>query len=73
MGWYWKLEAMVGGVMDGDRIVALLGVVMAMVLVSGSVRVRALTTRQRWLIGALWAVIFGVVAGLAGLLGRGSP
>lgn len=54
--------------LDGDRIVALLGVVMAMILVSRSVRLRAMPTRRRLILGAAWAVIFGVVAALAALM-----
>jgi len=62
-----------GRALDGDTIVAVLGVVMAMVLVSRSQRLRAMEPRKRLLLGALWAVIFGVVAGVAGLLAKGSP
>lgn len=58
--------------LDGDRIVALLGVVMAMILVSRSVRLRAMAPRRRLMLGAAWAVIFGVVAALAGQMARGS-
>lgn len=61
------------GALDGDTIVALLGVVMAMVLVSRSARLRAMPRRKRLILGAIWAVIFGVVAGIASLLSRGSP
>jgi hypothetical protein len=64
---------MAGGALDPDRIVALIGVIMAMVLVSRSVRLRAMPGRQRLLIGLIWAAIFAVVAGLATLLSRGSP
>ena len=62
-----------GGALDGDKVVALLGVIMAMVLVSRSSRLQGLLPRQRLALGALWAVIFGVVAGIAALLTRGSP
>lgn len=61
-----------GGGFDGDRVVALLGVAMAMVLVSRSSRLRSLSTRQRLVLGAAWAAIFGLVAGLAGWLSRGN-
>ena len=64
---------MPGGALDPDRIVALIGVGLAMVLVSRNWRLRTMPGRKRILLGALWAVIFGVVAGLAGLLARGSP
>lgn len=64
---------MSGATLNGDTIVALLGVVMAMVLVSRSSRLRALPGRKRLILGAIWAVIFGVVAAMAGLLSRGSP
>jgi len=60
------------GALDGDTIVALLGVVMAMVLVSRSSRLRAMPGRKRLILGAIWAVIFGAVAGIAALLSRGS-
>jgi hypothetical protein len=64
----------VGGALDGDRIVALAGIVMAMVLVSRSVRLRSLPVRQRWLLGAAWVAIFGLMAVLAELfLVPGSP
>ena len=58
--------------LDGDRIVALLGVVMAMILVSRSARLQTLLPRRKLLLGAVWAVMFGVVAALAGFLSRGS-
>jgi uncharacterized YccA/Bax inhibitor family protein len=58
---------------DGDTIVALLGVVMAMILVSRSSRLRGMPGRKRLILGAIWAVIFGLVAGISALLSRGSP
>ena len=61
------------GGLDGDKVVALLGVVMAMVLVSRSSRLASLTTQRKLMLGAAWAVIFGIVAGIAALLSRGSP
>jgi len=61
------------GGLDGDKVVALLGVVMAMVLVSRSSRLAALSTQRKLMLGAVWAVIFGLVAGIAALLSRGSP
>jgi len=62
-----------GGALDGDTVVALLGVVMAMVLVSRNTRLRAMPGRSKLMLGAAWAVIFGLVAGIAALLSRGSP
>lgn len=62
---------MAGGALDPDRIVALIGVIMAMVLVSRSRRLRAMNGRQRLLLGGAWAVIFGLVAGLAALMSPG--
>lgn len=63
---------MIGGSpLDGDRIVALIGVVMAMVLVSRSMRLRGMPARRRMLLGAVWAAIFGLVAVLAGGLAGG--
>lgn len=64
---------MPGAPFDGDWIVALIGVLMAMALVSRSARLRQLSGSRKLVLGALWAVIFGVVAGIAGLLSRGSP
>ena len=61
------------GGLDGDTIVALLGVVMAMVLVSRSSRLAGLSTQRKLVLGAAWAVIFGLVAGIAALLSRVSP
>lgn len=56
------------GGLDGDKVAALLGVVMCMALVSRSSRLRVLSTRKRLMLGAVWAVIFGVVAGVAGII-----
>lgn len=61
------------GGLDGDKVVALLGVVMAMVLVGRSSRLAALSSQRKLMLGAVWAVIFGLVAGIAALLSRGSP
>ena len=63
---------MPGGRFDGDWIVGLIGVLMALFLVSRSSRLRELPGSRRLLLGAVWAVIFGVVAGIAALLSRGS-
>ena len=43
------------GGLDGDKVVALLGVVMAMVLVSRSSRLAALSTQRKLMLGAVWA------------------
>lgn len=59
--------------LDGDSVVALLGVIMCMVLVSRSSRLAALSSQRKLMLGAAWAVIFGLVAGIAALLSRGSP
>lgn len=59
--------------LDGDTVVALLGVIMCMVLVSRSSRLAALSSQRKLMLGAAWAVIFGLVAGIAALLSRGSP
>lgn len=61
------------GGLDGDTVVALLGVVMCMVLVSRSSRLAELSAHRKVMLGAIWAVIFGLVAGIAALLSRGSP
>jgi len=62
-----------GGALDGDTVAALIGVVMAMVLVSRNTRLRAMPGHSKLMLGAVWAVIFGLVAGIAALLSRGSP
>lgn len=58
------------GGLDGDKIVALIGVAMAMILVGRSSRLRVLSTRKKLMMGAVWALIFGLVAGFAGMMAR---
>lgn len=59
----------VAGWPDGDWIVGLLGLVLALFLVSRHHAFRSLATRHRIGYAVAWAVIIGVVAALAG--GRG--
>ena len=51
--------------LDGNTIVALLGVVMALAVLSRNSALQNLSWRKRWLYGAVWAVIIGVVAAVA--------
>ncbi|HEY6869530.1 MAG TPA: hypothetical protein VI199_07225 [Novosphingobium sp.] len=56
--------------MTGDRLVALLGLVMALVLVSRSGAYRRLSVNRRLAYGTAWAVIIGVAAAIAARLAR---
>lgn len=56
--------------MTGDQIVALLGVVMALVLVTRSGAFRRLSGNRRLAYGAIWAVVIGLVAAIAARLGH---
>ena len=51
--------------MSNDRIVALIGLVMALALVSNGSVFRTMPWRRKALYGAAWAVIIGVVAAVA--------
>ena len=46
--------------MNGDKIVALLGLVMALMIVSNGSALRKMSPRQRFIYGAIWAIIIGV-------------
>lgn len=50
---------------DGDIVVALLGIVMALALVSRDPAFARLSSNRRVLYGAIWAVLIGLVAALA--------
>lgn len=56
--------------LEGDTIVALLGIVMALVLVSRSGAMQRLTSRQRLAYALIWAVLIGVLAAIADRVGR---
>jgi hypothetical protein len=58
------------GALDGDRIVQLLGIVMALALVSSGSTFRAMPWRKRALYAAMWVGIIGMVAVIAGVLAR---
>lgn len=58
-----------GDLLNGDWIVALLGLVLALFLVSRHHAFRSLAARYRIVYAVAWAVIIGVVAALAD--GRG--
>lgn len=51
--------------MTGDQLVALLGVVMALLLVTRSGAFQRLPGNRRLAYGAVWAVVIGLVAGIA--------
>lgn len=57
------------GRIDGDTVVALLGLVMALVLVTRSGGYRRLPNSKRMVYGAIWAVAIGLVAALAARFG----
>lgn len=62
------------GGLDGDKVVALLGLIMALALVSSGGTFRAMAGRKRLLYGAAWAVVFGIVAAAAAILvPQGTP
>lgn len=48
--------------MSGDKITALIGLVLSLMIVSRSGTFRKMTTRQRFIYGAWWAVIIGLGA-----------
>ena len=55
--------------MTGDRLVALLGLVMALILVSRSGAFRRLSDQRRLVYGAVWAVVIGLFAAVAARFG----
>ena len=59
--------------MSGDKIVGLLGLVMALMLVSNSGAFKRMTPRQRFIYGAIWALILGVGAEIAAQIASGAP
>ena len=54
--------------MSGDRIVALLGLMMALMIVSNGGAFRKMAPHQRFIYGAIWAIIIGVGAVIAARL-----
>lgn len=58
-----------GAGLGGDMIVALLGLVMALVLVTRSGAYRRLPNGKRLAYGAIWAIVIGVVAAVAARFG----
>ena len=54
--------------MSADSIVALVGLFMALFLVSSGQTFRAMPWRKRALLGAVWAAIIGIVAVIAARL-----
>lgn len=61
---------MIGGRIGGDMLVALLGLVMALVLVTRSGAYQRLPYGRRLVYGAIWAVAIGLVAAFAARLAR---
>lgn len=60
---------MTGIRIDGDVVVTILGLVMALVLVTRSGGYRRLSASRRLIYGAVWAVLIGVVAAIARVVG----
>lgn len=57
-----------GGGLDGDKIVALMGLLMALALVSSGGTLRRLAPQKRLAFGLAWIAIFVGIAVVAGLL-----
>ena len=55
--------------MSADRIVALIGIVMALALVSNGSVLRNMPWQRKALYGAAWAVIIGVIAAVGARAG----
>lgn len=49
---------------NGDTVVALIGIVMALFLVSRHSALQTLSTQRRFTYAAAWAVVIGVVAAI---------
>lgn len=56
--------------MTADRIVALIGLLAALFLVSNGSTFRSMSGRSKVLLGMVWAVIIGIVAVVASRLAR---
>ena len=61
---------MTGGRISGDMLVALLGLVMALVLVTRSGAYQRLPNGRRFVYGAIWAAGIGLVAFVAARLAQ---
>lgn len=59
---------MTPGGLDGDWVVGLLGIVMALAILARNSNLRQLSARRKFAYGAAWALIFGVLAGVVSLL-----
>ncbi len=57
-----------GSVPNGDTLVALLGIVLCLALVSRSAALERLSGQRKALYGAIWAVVIGLVAAIAARL-----